>query len=126
MLISCCSCVLVSQHCDQNGVNILVGAWWAVSLVNSLMLLRGVKPAEAKPDGEETVLDENQASPVGFTVPDLPNFSIDPNHAQKGILPFYEGIVLILGIIMAVGIGGGIAYLAFTDLDEEFAKNGTF
>ena len=114
------------QHCNQNGINILVGAWWTISLINSLMLVRSIKPAEAKPDGEESVLDENQASPVGFTVPNLPSFPIDPNHAQKGILPFYPSIVLILGMIMAVGIGGLIIWLAFTNLDEEIIKSGSF
>lgn len=96
-----------------------VGVWWTVSLLLCLGLVLRVQPASMIPDDNEPVLDENAASPVGFIVPTLPLFQIDPNLAQKGILLFDIKVEFVLGMIMALGIGPGIVYMAYTGADEQ-------
>jgi hypothetical protein len=109
----------LTQSCNQDFVNMSVGVWWTVSLLICLVLLLNVEPASTIPDHNEPVLDENAASPVGFIVPTLPFFQIDPNLAQKGILLFDIKVEFILGVIVALGIGPGIVYMAYTGADEQ-------
>jgi hypothetical protein len=78
------------------------------------------------PDDEEPLLEEVHASPVGYKVPHLPDFPIDPNLTYKGWAPFpccCVGFEYLLGIAVAVRLGGFICFLGLTDLDEMILAN---
>jgi hypothetical protein len=94
------------------------GIWWSMSFLVSLFLVLRIEPANVFPEEEELLLEESHSSPVGFKVPNLPDFSIDPNLAQKGLSMFDIRVEFLCGVFLALGIGSGIVYLAFTDFDE--------
>ena len=103
-------------------MNIVVGLWWTWSLIVSLVLVLGIEPPSQWPDEEEPLLEEDQASPVGYKVPSLPDFPVDPILEQKGMSFMNVKVEFVLGVVMALVIGGGIIFLAFTDFDENLAE----
>ena len=111
--------IIGSEQCDQDWVNVAVGGWWALTMVISLILARRIPYHDAHPnyDGEPLLIPD-QLSPVGFKVPSLPDFSIDPGLAQTGspCLPIH--VEVGVGILFAMAAGAGIVYLAFTDWDD--------
>jgi hypothetical protein len=129
--------VVGSEDCNQDYVNFSVGAWWSLSLIASLTaLLRKELRKNGKqdgqdincllPDDEEPLLQEEQASPVGYKVPHLPDFPIDPSLTYKGWVPFCccsVGFEYLMGVTVAVGVGGFICYLGLTDLDDKILAN---
>lgn len=129
--------VVGSEDCNQDYVNFSVGIWWSLSLIASLtMLLRkelhknsnqdGDENNCLLPDDEEPLLQEDQASPVGYKVPHLPDFPIDPSLTYTGWVPFCccsVGFEYIMGIVVAVGVGGFICYIGLTDLDDKILAN---
>jgi hypothetical protein len=92
-----------------------------MSFLTSLFLILRVEAANVFPEEEEVLLEESHSSPVGFKVPNLPDFRIDPNLAQKGFSMFDIRVEFLCGVFLALGIGSGIVYLAFTDFDEDIA-----
>jgi hypothetical protein len=117
--------VVGSQNCSQDWVNIAVGAWFAFSLIASLCMVMQIEPEGVWPEDEEPLLEADHSSPVGFKVPNLPDFPIDPSLANHGIPWLNIKLEFYLGIVMALALGGGICYLAFTDIDEEFTQSMT-
>lgn len=118
-----------SEGCNQDYVNLAVGAWWGTSLMASLTFLfcnQGVKDTTTCrvcvwPKDEEPLLEKDHASPVGYTVPHLPQFPVDPSLLSKGwILDCCCSMSLEygLGMAAAVVIGGFICYTGITDQDE--------
>jgi len=61
---------------------------------------------------------EDHASPVGYKVPSIPDFEIDPSLSKTGNKCVPLNVMFIVGMFMMFGIGGGIIYLAFTSWDE--------
>lgn len=55
-------------------------------------------------------------------MPSLPDFPVDPIYEQKGLSCCNESIEFLLGIVVAIAGGVGIAYLAFTTFDDELAE----
>ena len=112
--------VVGSEACPQDDVNIVVGIWWTITLLSSMLMVLRIEPYQQFPADEESLLVPSQASPVGFRVPNLPDFVVDPNLVQKGSACVSLETELVLGAIMALAIGGGIVYLAFTEVDDEY------
>lgn len=118
-----------SENCDQDFVNIVVGGWFTFTFISSVAYTLSLpyKPPETptEPDEEEPLLEKNHASPVGFNVPSLPNFEVDPTLASEG---WFEVCALqmqaIVGVLLALVIGGGIIYLGFLEEDDEVFGNG--
>jgi hypothetical protein len=129
--------VVGSESCSQDYVNFAIGGWWGSSLISSLtMLLRKeIRKSNKKdgetmgcllPDDEEPLLQEEQASPVGYKVPHLPEFPIDPSLTYKGWAPcccWSVGFEYAVGVMVAIGVGGFICYLGITDLDDQILAN---
>ena len=80
-----------------------------------------VEPIRDYPD-EEPLLEEDQRSPVGYLVPNLPEFPIDPYQGKKGVFPLALRIELSLGVLLAASIGAGIVALAYTDWGDQTEK----
>lgn len=113
--------IVGASQCNQDKVNFAVGTWWIVSLLTSLFLVSRIPPAEQWPKtDDEPLLQEDQTSPVGFTVPNLPDFPVEPLLARTGIKFCTIRFELLLGVVLSIGLGGLIIYTAFNSLDEEF------
>jgi hypothetical protein len=110
--------VIGSENCDQSIVNHIVGSWWTLTLIVSLFLVRKVPCKEQKPENGERLLVEDHGSPVGYKVPSLPDFEIDPSLANTGSKWIPIQLEFLMGLIMAFGVGGFIIALAYTSLDE--------
>jgi hypothetical protein len=67
--------------------------------------------------GEQLLLKDH-ASPVGYKVPNLPDFEIDPSLANTGSSYLSLNVEFIFGIIISIVVGTFIIYLAFTGWDE--------
>merc|ERR1712150_101105 len=120
--------IVGSADCDQDYVNIAVGAWWTFTFVTSLVYATTIpyKPPNAptEPDDEEPLLEKDHASPVGYKVPNLPNFEVDPSLAWSGAFEFCTiSMQAFIGLILAVIIGGGLIYLGVTDVDDDILGN---
>ena len=75
------------------------------------------------PEDEEPLLEKNHASPVGFKVPNLPDFPFDPTLAVRGFPVVNVQVEFMMGVLMAFALGGGIIYLSFTDIDNGLKGN---
>mmetsp|Transcript_5757 Transcript_5757/g.7560 ORF Transcript_5757/g.7560 Transcript_5757/m.7560 type:complete len:496 (-) Transcript_5757:297-1784(-) len=118
-----------SENCDQDYVNIAVGAWWTFTFMTSLIYAMSLpyKPpiTPTEPDEDEPLLEHDHASPVGYRVPNIPNFEVDPSLASEGYFSLCSiQAQALIGLILAVVLGGGIIYLGFTDEDDELLGNG--
>ena len=109
------------QPCDQTTVNTFVGIWFSVSLLASVFVAGQVKPTPDYPD-EEPLLEENQESPVGYVVPNLPNFPIDPCSGMRGIRRIPLRVEIAIGILLAGLVGAGVVSLAYTDWGKTAEK----
>jgi hypothetical protein len=112
--------VTLRQGCDQHGVNIVVGAWWMLSMICSLFVVRRIPYKMQTPSAGEQLLLKDHASPVGYKVPNLPDFEIDPSLANTGSSYLSLTAEFILGItIFSIAVGAFIIYLTFTSWDED-------
>lgn len=85
-----------------------------------LFLVRKIPYVDLHPEYEgEPLLIEDHASPVGYKVPSVPDFEIDPSMAEIGNCCFPSNIELVLGLITAVGVGSFVIILAFTTWDDK-------
>jgi len=86
-------------------------------MLASIYISSGVVPMPDYPD-EEPLLEEDHHSPVGYRVPNLPNFPIDPYCAKRGIKRLSLTVEMLIGVFLAALIGAGIVGLAFTSWGE--------
>jgi hypothetical protein len=80
----------------------------------STLVAGKVEPIRNYPD-EEPLLEEDHRSPVGYRVPNLPDFPIDPYLGKKGRIPLPMRIELSFGALLAALIGAGVIALVFTE-----------
>jgi hypothetical protein len=79
------------------------------------------------PDYKEPLLLKDEASPVGYKVPHLPDFPIDPIY---GVNPSRRcgcvslRLYFLVGIFVACGIGATMIYFGFSDIDDEYLSSG--
>jgi hypothetical protein len=111
--------VTCRQGCDQDGVNVMVGAWWMTTLFCSLFMVRRIPYKVQSPSVGEQLLLKDHASPVGYKVPNLPDLQIDPSLANTGSSYLSLTAEFIIGIIISIIVGLFIIYLAFTSWDED-------
>ncbi|KAL7569877.1 hypothetical protein ACA910_008544 [Epithemia clementina (nom. ined.)] len=114
--------LITSDACDQDFVNFAVGGWWFITFVASLFMAFKMpyqdQSSASASDGEPLLLKDH-ASPVGFKVPSVPDFEMDPSLAWTGALyclrPFVK---LVAGLILAVVLGGAIVFLGVREWDD--------
>lgn len=115
-----------SEQCDQDYVNIVVGGWWTFTFISSILMVMAIPYDDynitpAEPEDEEQLLVQDHASPVGFKVPNLPDFELDPTLAGSVVAPVCPlSFLCAFGIFLAVCFGGGIVYLGLIDDDDDF------
>ncbi|MCI5151450.1 MAG: hypothetical protein D3916_19090, partial [Candidatus Electrothrix sp. MAN1_4] len=73
------------------------------------------------PEDDEPLLESDHASPVGYRVPSLPDFEVDPTTALDGAVPLGPvAVQILIGLFIAVLFGGGIIYIGISDEDDNF------
>jgi hypothetical protein len=98
--------------------------WWTLTLLLSLVLVRRIPYLDQKPAKiGERLLIEDHASPVGYKVPSLPDYEIDPVLANTGSKCFSLTFEMCIGFIMAFAVGTWIIALAFTTWEEDLYKD---
>jgi hypothetical protein len=70
------------------------------------------------PEDEEPLLEEDHASPVGYKVPNLPEFPIDPSMAVRGIRRLNVQFEFMIGVLMAIVLGAGMCFLGLINADD--------
>lgn len=83
----------------------------------SIFLAARIQPSHDYPNEEPLLLEDHQ-SPVGFKVPNLPDFSIDPYLAKTGLRQVSLKAEISLGVLLAGLLGAGVVALAFTTWGE--------
>eukprot|EP00978_Attheya_sp_CCMP212_P047458 scaffold421377_cov55-Attheya_sp.AAC.2 len=89
-------------------------------------LVVGSEPTVPAPEEEESTLEVNQSSPVGYTVPSLPHFAVDPglcyHHKAHESGWISTPMKLVGGVLVACAIGTMIVYMSFTQVDDEYTS----
>jgi hypothetical protein len=119
--------VVGSDSCSQENVNMAFGGWMCMSLIISLFLILLRKNSvEYWPDYKEPLLVEDHTSPIGFKVPHLPDFPIDPIYATNGNQYCVNTTTIFgVGVVFALGIGAFFMYVGFSDIDEKVLTSST-
>jgi hypothetical protein len=110
--------VIGSNGCSQDIIVLSVGAWWCVATVCSLVAIYRKGRQGIWPEDEEPLLTKNNKSPVGFSVPHLPDFPITVALAQRGLFCFGMQLEFIAMLVMILGLGSFMCFLAFSDLED--------
>jgi hypothetical protein len=97
-----------------------VGSWWLLTVIGSLLWCRQIPYREQTPGDGERLLEDCQASPVGYKVPSLPDFEIDSTLSNSGIKWLPMWLEFAFGSLLAVAVGVWMIALAVTDWDERF------
>ena len=114
--------LISSDECNQDFVNFAVGAWWFVTFVVSLwtaLRMPNQDESSASASDGEPLLLKDHSSPVGFRVPSVPDFEMDPCLAWTGTFYCFRPVVkFALGILVALLLGGGILVLGKEGWDD--------
>jgi hypothetical protein len=96
------------QSCNQDNTNITLGIWLALTSITCIFAAQKIKPVENNPaEDNDPILVEDQTSPVGWKVPNFPNYAIDPIVFGGTGLPCLSlKMLTALGLIVGVGVGG--------------------
>jgi hypothetical protein len=107
------------QYCNQDLVNLSVGIWWILSFCCSLIAVRDIPPHDQTPPDGERLLEEDHSSPVGYKVPKLPDFEIDPSCVNQGHPCFSIHFEFAIGMMLSLVVGLGMIAFAFTDWEDD-------
>jgi hypothetical protein len=89
-----------------------------ITVISSLILVRRIPYQDQKPEFGERLLIEDHASPVGYKVPSLPDFEIDPSMANTGSKWLSLTFEFFIGVVMSVIVGTWLVSLAYTGWDD--------
>ncbi len=95
-------------------------------MVIAIFQVRRIKPPDQFPKDEEPILVQDDKSPVGFRVPNLPDFAIDPILAKDGTFGCSFAFETVLGFVMALLVGAGIVWLALTKRADTLSFKSVF
>ncbi len=110
--------VIGSQNCNQDWVVLIVGAWWTFATICSLFAVFRKGRQGIWPDDEEPLLVKDHQSPVGFKVPNLPDFPIDSSLAQRGLFCLNVKLEFAMMLLITFCMGGFLCFLSFTNFDD--------
>ncbi|KAL9182919.1 hypothetical protein ACHAXT_004198 [Thalassiosira profunda] len=109
-----------SDECDQGNVNITLGIWFAMTAITCLFAATKISPPEPHPEDADPILVEEQTSPVGYRVPNFPDFPIDPIHfGSKGLPCFSLKLEIAVGLLVSVGVGAFVVSTSLYDYMDD-------
>mmetsp|Transcript_115969 Transcript_115969/g.334897 ORF Transcript_115969/g.334897 Transcript_115969/m.334897 type:complete len:500 (-) Transcript_115969:226-1725(-) len=110
--------VIGSEQCNQDWIVLIVGVWWAIASICSLFTVFRKERRGIWPEDEEPLLEKDHRSPVGFKVPNLPDFPLNSIMARKGVMCLTTNLAFIAMLVVTIGMGGFLSMLAFTDYED--------
>lgn len=117
--------VVGSESCNQDWVVLGVGAWWTLATLCSLSVVFRKGRQGIWPEDEEPLLIKDHHSPVGFKVPNLPDFPIDSVLAQRGHFCLNVKFEFALMVVATFCVGGFMCFLSFTNFEDDLGESGT-
>jgi len=116
--------VVGSQNCDQDNVNITLGIWFAMTSITCIFAAQRIAPPEVHPEEGDPILVEEQTSPVGYRVPNFPDFPIDSIHfGSKGFERCSLKLEMVVGVLVGIGMG---AFVVSTSLYDYMGTASTY
>ena len=98
------------QNCNQDSTNIALGVWFTLTVITCIFAALKIEPPKLHPEDNDPILVEDQTSPVGFKVPNFPDYPIDPLFFGKKGLSFCSlKTEIIIGIVISIFIGVAVA-----------------
>ena len=94
-----------------------------MTLFVSLFVVRQIPYHDQTPTIGEKLLIEDHSSPVGYKVPSLPDYEIDPELANPGLSYIPICMEYCIGILLAITIGIVCIGFAFTNWDDDLYTN---
>lgn len=95
-----------SDPCDQDSVNITLGIWLTMTSITCIFAAKKVGPSEPHPEDGDPILVEDHASPVGYVVPNFPNFAADPvQFGGEGLSFLNVNAEIAMGLLVSIGVG---------------------
>lgn len=111
--------VMGSEKCSQDWIVRCVGGWWFVATLCSLVAIYRKGRQGIWPEDEEPLLTKNHKSPVGFSVPNLPEFPINVAMAQRGLFCLGMKLEFVAMLLLTMGMGSFLLFLSFSDLEDD-------
>ena len=96
-----------SETCNQDNVNMTVGVFFTMTALSCIFAAQKIAPPELHPDeDDDAILVADETSPVGFKVPNFPDYPINPiDLGQKGLPCCTMKIETIVGLLVSLGVG---------------------
>ena len=109
-----------SQSCNQDTVNIAVGIWFTMTTITCLFASQQISTPEPHPEDSNPILVRDETSPVGYKVPNFPDFAIDPIHfGNQGLPCFSIKTEMVVGTLLGIGVGAFVVMTGFSDFISE-------
>lgn len=110
-----------SQDCDQTAINAVVGIWWGISVILSLIFVRRITNTVITTDSVDTsnhpVLVAAADSPVGFKVSNIADFPVNETLSAQAKQYVSVNMIRLTGLILVCGGIAAIEYLAWVGFD---------
>lgn len=109
-----------SENCNQDNANITVGIWIALTSITCIFAAQKIKPIIQDPSYDnDPILIEDQTSPVGYKVPNFPDFKIDPIlFGGDGLSCLSMRAVTGIGLLLGIGAGALVVSSSLYDYME--------
>jgi hypothetical protein len=108
-----------SSTCSQQYVHIVVGSWYTISILACICSYKRIIPDRAKHIPEnadrEPFLVEDWSSPVGYMVPNFPDYYLDPAHDFKPLTFSNEIAFVAIGAFFALVFGATLVIWGLSD-----------
>ena len=113
--------VVGSNNCNQDNTNISLGIYFAMTSITCIFAAQKISPPEPHPEDNDPILIEDQTSPVGFKVPNFPDYPVDPIFfGGNGLSCCSLKVEIILGLAVSILIGAFVVSTGLYDYLENF------
>ena len=87
-----------------------------MTTITCLLASQQITVPDPHPEDSNPILVKDETSPVGYKVPNFPDFAIDPIHfGRKGLPCFSLTAEMVVGILLGIGIGAFVVMTGFSD-----------
>ena len=106
-----------SETCNQDITNIGLGVWFTLTVITCIFAALKIEPPIPHPEDDDHILVEDQTSPVGFKVPNFPDYLIDPSMLERnGFSRCSMSGEVMSGMVVGVLVGVAVACTGLFDL----------
>ena len=99
--------VVDSPGCNQDTIEIILGGWFALTSVACIFAAQRVAPPLHSGEGDDNrLLVETQTSPVGYRVPNFPDYPLDPgSYGSRGVSCGSLRKNTVVGVLVSLAVG---------------------